>query len=61
MAHLSHKDAFEELKGQVLKGIESHFPVEGRTQKLELKKLEVDDEALHADDIRAQHDAKVKG
>lgn len=61
MAHLSHKDAFEELKGQVLKGIESHFPVEGRTQKLELKSLEVDDSALHADDIREQHDAKVKG
>ncbi len=61
MAHLSHKDAFEELKNQVLSGIETHFPVEGRTQTLALKKLEVNDEALHADDIRAQHDAKVKG
>lgn len=61
MAHLSHKDAFEELKGQVLKGIESHFPVEGRTQQLVLKKLEVDDAALHANDIRAQHEAKMKG
>lgn len=61
MAHLDHKEAFEELKQRVLDGIQTHFPVEGRTQTLNLSKLEVNDEALHADDIRAQRDAKLEG
>jgi DNA-directed RNA polymerase subunit beta' len=61
MAHLNHKEEFRELKEQVLAGIKANFPVKGRTNTLELEDLEVKDEGLHADDIRAQHLAKVSG
>lgn len=61
MAHLDHKEAFQEFKAGVLKGIESHFPVEGNVQALHLKKLEVDDRSLHVDDIKSQKEAKLEG
>jgi DNA-directed RNA polymerase subunit beta' len=61
MAHLDHKEAFNEFRERVLEGIKTHFPVQGRTHTLELDGLEVKDEGLHADDIRAQHQAKVSG
>lgn len=61
MAHLDHKEAFEELRSRTLDGIKKHFPVEGRTQLVDLEDLEVQDEAIHADDIRGQHAAKVEG
>lgn len=61
MAHLDHAEAFEDFKGRVLEGIKENFPVRGRTQTLELEELFVKDDALHADDIRAQHKAKLDG
>jgi DNA-directed RNA polymerase subunit beta' len=61
MAHLDHKEAFEDFKARVLEGITTHFPVRGRLQTLELEGLEVKDDALHADDIRGQHAAKLEG
>ncbi len=61
MAHLDHKEAFDELKTRVLDGLRSHFPVNGRLQTLELEDLEVRDEAFHSDDIRGQLTAKTTG
>lgn len=61
MAHLDQKEAFSEFKTQVLKGIASHFPMEGRLRKLELERLEADDSAFHPDDIRSQHEARLTG
>lgn len=61
MAHLNYKDAFKDLQAQVFKGIESHFPVEGRLQTLELEGLEVDDSGMESDDIRSQKQAKLGG
>ena len=60
MAYLDPNEAFEHFKTQVLSGIQTHFPVEGKTQTLELNKLEVRDD-LHPDDLRKQRDAKVGG
>jgi DNA-directed RNA polymerase subunit beta' len=60
MAYLDPKEAFEQVKERVLAGIQTHFPMQGRTQSLVLDKLEVHDD-LHPDDIRAQHAAKVGG
>ena len=61
MAHLNYKDAFKDLQAQVFKGIETHFPVDGLTQTLELEKLEVDESGLESDDIRSQKKAKLDG
>jgi DNA-directed RNA polymerase subunit beta len=61
MAHLNYKDAFKDLQQQVFKGIESHFPVDGRLQTLELEGLEVDDSGMESDDIRSQKAAKMDG
>ncbi len=60
MAHLDPRDAFEHLKDRVLEGLQAQFPIKGRFQSLHLDKLDVPD-ALHPDDLRAQHAAKVSG
>ncbi len=60
MAYLDPKDAFEHLKERTLEGIKEQFPLKGKLQTLELEGLEVKD-ALHPDDLRAQHKAKVDG
>lgn len=61
MSHLDYKEAFADLQSQVFKGIENHFPVDGRFQRLELESLDVDDRGLRSDDIRAQKQAKLDG
>ena len=60
MAYLDPKEAFENFRDRTLEGIQAHFPLKGKFQTLHLDKLEVQDD-LHADDIRAQHAAKVSG
>ena len=60
MAYLDPKEAFEHLQGRVLESIQGQFPIKGRSQTLQLDKLEVKD-ALHPDDLRGQHQAKVTG
>lgn len=61
MAHLDHTAAFEDLKSNVLNGIKDTFPIKGTLQTVELHGLTVKEDALHSDDIRSQHDAKVNG
>lgn len=62
MAYLDHQEAYEDFKQAVLEGIRRQFPVVGSVQRLELDKLEVKDpDPDVSDDLRAQHDAKVKG
>ncbi len=61
MSHLDYKETFDDLRGQVFKGIDHHFPVDGRFQTLELEDLKVDDSGMKADDIRAQKKAKMEG
>lgn len=60
MAYLNPQDAYEDFRDRVFEGIQSHFPIKGKMQTLELEKLEVNDK-LHPDDLRAQHDAKSTG
>lgn len=61
MAHLDYDEANKEYRARVLEGIRSHFPVEGKMQRLELESLEVDESGRHADDVTGQHETKVKG
>lgn len=60
MAYLDPNEAFDYLKGKVIDGIQTHFPIQGRTQSLHLDQIEAKD-TLNPDDIRSQHEAKVKG
>jgi DNA-directed RNA polymerase subunit beta' len=63
MAYLDPKKAFEHLKERVLEGIQDQFaknPIVGKKQSLHLEALEVRDKLGEADDIRAQHKAKVE-
>ena len=64
MAYLDHTAAYQDFRDRILDGIKSHFPdgkIEGKAQTLHLDGLEVQEGDLHADDIRAQHKAKVEG
>lgn len=61
MANLDHKQSYLEFKEQVLKGLTANFPVKGKDRTLELESLDVHDQAMAADDIKSQHDAKVNG
>jgi len=60
VAYLDPSEASEHFQSRVLDGIRLHFPLQGRTQSVHLKELEVKDD-LHPDDIRAQHKAKIEG
>lgn len=60
MAYLDPQEAFNHLSDRVIEGITKQFPIKGRNQTLHLNKIEVKD-LLDADDIRSQHNAKVKG
>jgi len=57
--HLTPENAFEILKANTVKAIESHFPFEGRRQRLVVENVRVDDKLSH-DDIASQSDAKDK-
>jgi DNA-directed RNA polymerase beta subunit len=61
MAYLNPNEAYEHFRDRTFEGIRAHFPLKGRRQTLELEKLETDDEKLHPDDLRAQHEAKLEG
>lgn len=61
MAYLDHQEAYEDFKQSVLSGIRSHFPIAGSMQTVELNALDVTDPDPEADDIHAQHAAKVGG
>ena len=60
VAYLNPTEAFQDFQTQVLEGVRQHFPIKGRVLSLHLNDLEVDD-ALHSDDLRAQHQAKLNG
>lgn len=59
MSDLTPEASFQTLKDNVVKAIESHFPFEGRKNKLVIDGLHVDDK-LSNDDIKGQADAKEK-
>ena len=61
MAHVDHTEAYADLRDKVLSGIKDNFPIQGKLQTLELHNLEVKEGDLHADDIRSQQEAKIKG
>lgn len=61
MAYLDHTAAYKDFRDRALEGIKKHFPIIGGTKRLELNSLEVKEGDLHADDIRAQHEARVQG
>ena len=61
MPGIDHKAAYRELRDGVLKGIQSHFPIKGGIQTIELRGLEVKNDDMDSDDIRAQHEARNKG
>ena len=60
MAYLDPNEAFTHLKDRVVEGIQSHFPLKGKVQTVELEGIDVKD-ALNPDDLRSQHAAKVGG
>lgn len=60
MAYLNQQEAFEHLRDRVIEGIQSNFPVKGKTHSLVLGDVHVDD-SLHPNDIHAQHEAKING
>lgn len=60
MAYLDPNEAFDNFRDRTLEGIKKQFPIDGRTQVLELEKLEVHDDKS-PDDLRGQHQAKVSG
>ena len=60
MAYLDPNEAFDNFRDRTLEGIKKQFPIDGRTQVLELEKLEVHDDKS-PDDLRGQHQAKVNG
>lgn len=55
--HIDPQAAFDVLKDNVVRTISGYFPYEGRLQKMELKRIWVDDK-LSSDDLRSQADAK---
>ena len=61
MAYLNNREAFEDLKNQVVQGIGSHFPMVGKKQSLHLEKLDVQSKDMDSEDVEAQHGAKVGG
>ncbi len=60
MAYLDPNEAFDHFRERTLDGIKKQFPIDGRTQVLELQHLEVHDDKS-PDDLRGQHQAKVNG
>lgn len=60
MAYLDPNEAFDNFRERTLEGIKKQFPIDGRTQVLELQHLEVHDDKS-PDDLRGQHQAKVNG
>jgi DNA-directed RNA polymerase subunit beta' len=61
MAYLDHEEAYEAFKECALAGIKANFPIQTPYRTVELTGLEVQERDLHADDIRSQLDAKLKG
>lgn len=57
--HLTPENAFETLKANTVKAIQTYFPYEGRHQRLVVENLRVDDKLSH-DDIASQAEAKDK-
>lgn len=60
MAYLDPNEAFDNFRDRTLEAIKKQFPIDGRTQVLDLERLEVQDD-LGPDDLRSQHRAKVTG
>lgn len=59
MAYLDPNEAFQNFKERALEGIQSMFPLKGRTRTVRLTGFDVQD-TLHPDDIRSQHKARVE-
>jgi DNA-directed RNA polymerase beta subunit len=58
---LDHQEAYEDFKNSALRGIGEHFPIQTPFRTIELNGLDVKERDLHADDIRSQLDARMKG
>lgn len=61
MAYLDPKQAFADLKNNVVEGLQTHFPIKGSKQSIHLESLDVREDDHDAHDIEAQHSAKVEG
>lgn len=60
MAYLNPEEAFENLKKNTTRAVESYFPLVGKKRTLELEDVEVqDNKDIH--DIHSQKEAKEKG
>lgn len=59
MSNMTPEASFETLKSNVVSAIGSHFPYEGRKNKLIVENIHVDDK-VNSDDIKSQADAKDK-
>lgn len=57
MNTLTPEASFDILKNNVVKAVSSYFPYEGKTRRLELSKVWVDDK-LNPEDIKSQADAR---
>jgi DNA-directed RNA polymerase subunit beta' len=61
MAYLDPKQAFADLKTNVVSGLQAHFPITGTKQSLHLESLDVREKDHDPGDLEAQHRAKVTG
>lgn len=60
MSHLDPTESHEVVKKEVVSAIKEQFPYEGRTNVLDIKDIEVDDN-VSSDDVGYQSDAKMSG
>jgi len=61
MAYLNPKEAFADLKQNVIEGLQAHFPITGSKQSIHLEGVDVREHARDFNDLTEQHKAKVEG
>jgi len=61
MAYLDPKQAFADLRNNVVEGLKTHFPIVGSKQSIHLEGLDVREGEHDPLDIKGQHQAKVEG
>lgn len=60
MAYLDQTEANKHFQERTLEGLKSHFPITSGNRTLELTHIEIDESKHKLDDLRAQHEARVK-
>lgn len=61
MAYLDPKQAYADLKNNVLEGLQAHFPITGSKQSIHLEGVDVRDVDFDPHDVDVQHKAKLEG